>query len=66
MHMAEVMERTAVPEASEFVRGAVARMQAAQLFFSQKEWNALESYEGPVISGDPQGCVPEDLEAADE
>lgn len=61
----EVMERTAVPKASEFVRGAVARMQAAPRFFNQEEWNALESYKGPVVSGDPQGRVPEDLEADD-
>lgn len=64
--MAEVMERTAVPKTSEFVRGAVARMQTAPPFFSQKERNVLESYEGPVVSGDPQGRVPEDLEADDE
>lgn len=64
--MAEVMKRTAVPTASEFVRGAVARMQAAPPFFSQKERSVLESYEGPVISGDSQGRVPEDLEADDE
>ncbi len=63
--MAEIVGRTAVPKASEFVRGAVARMQAAPRFFAPEEWIALGSYEGPVVSGDPQGRVPEDPEADD-
>jgi hypothetical protein len=40
-------------------------MQAAPRFFSQEEWNALASYEGPVVSGDPEGRIPENLEADD-
>ncbi len=57
--MAAVLERTAPPQATPFVRDAVARMQAAPRFFSQEEWNALASYEGPVVSGDPEGRIPE-------
>lgn len=63
--MAAVLERTASAQASELVRGAVARMQAAPRFFNQEEWNALASYEGPVVSGDPEGRIPENLEADD-
>jgi hypothetical protein len=40
-------------------------MQAAPRFFSQEEWNALASYEGPVVSGDPEGRIPENLETDD-
>ena len=42
-------------QVSELVRGAVARMQAAPRFFNQEEWNALASYDGHVVSGDPEG-----------
>lgn len=63
--MAAVLERTAPPQATAFVRDAVARMQAAPRFFSQEEWNALASYEGSVVSGDPEGRIPENLEADD-
>lgn len=59
--MAAVLERKVPAQAPELVRSAVARMQAAPRFFNQEEWNALASYEGPVISGDPQGKVPDNL-----
>lgn len=63
--MTATFERAVPPQASTFVRDAVARMQAAPRFFSQEEWNALASYEGLVVSGDPEGRVPENLEADD-
>lgn len=47
------------------VRSAVARMQSAPRFFSEEEWNVLASYDGPVVSGDPEGRVPENLEEDD-
>lgn len=50
---------------SVFAQNASARMQSAPRFFNQEEWNALESYEGPVVSGDPKGRVPFNLEADD-
>lgn len=53
--MAAVLERTAPPQATAFVRDAVARMQAAPRFFNQAEWDALAAYEGPVVSGCPCG-----------
>lgn len=46
---------------SAFVREAVARMQAAPRFLSQEAWDDLASYEGPVVSGDPEGRVPHHL-----
>lgn len=63
--MVAVLERTAPPQASVFVRDAVARMQAAPRFFNQKEWNVLASYDGSVVSGDPNGRIPENLEEDD-
>ena len=63
--MAAALERTPPPQATAFVRDAVARMQAAPRFFNQEEWNALASYEGPVVSGDPEGRIPESLETDD-
>ena len=63
--MAAVSEGADPPQATELVRDAVARMQAAPRFFNQEEWNVLESYEGPVVSGAPEGLTTEDLEADD-
>ena len=63
--MTAILERMAPPQASVLVRSAVARMQVAPSFFNKEEWAALESYKGPVVSGDPQGRVPEELEADD-
>lgn len=50
---------------SPFVREAVARMQAAPRFLSQEAWDDFASYEGPVVSGDPEGWVPDPLEEDD-
>ncbi len=61
--MTAVLAKTAPTQAPELVRSAGARMQAAPLFFNQEEWNALASYEGPIVSGDPEGGIPEDLES---
>lgn len=63
--MAAVLERATPEQASELVRDAVARMQVAPRFFSQEEWNALASYEGQVVSGDPEGRVPDNLSEDD-
>ena len=46
-------------------KSAVTRMQGAHHFFNQEEWNALASYEGQVVSGAPEGRVPDNLEADD-
>lgn len=63
--MTAVMEGTDLMQASGLVRSAVARMQAAPRFFNQEEWNALATYEGQVVSGSPEGRVPDNLEADD-
>ncbi|KAB2927956.1 MAG: hypothetical protein F9K30_02595 [Dechloromonas sp.] len=63
--MAAGLEGTPVPHASDLVRNAIDRMQAAPPSFNQEEWNALASYEGAIVSGDPEGQVPENLEADD-
>lgn len=59
--MEAVLERTATRQS----RGAIARMQAAPRFFNQEEWDALASYAGPIVTGDPEGYVPDNLEADD-
>ena len=60
--MTAVLERVSTPPVvSAFVREAVARMQAAPRFLSQEAWDDLTSYEGPVVSGDPEGRVPHHL-----
>jgi hypothetical protein len=59
----------APPKVSTFVREAVARMQAAPRFLSQEAWDDSASYEltgGPVVSGAPEGLVPENLEDDDD
>lgn len=63
--MTAVMEGTDLMQASWLVRSAVARMQAAPRFFNQEEWNALSTDEGQVVSGSPEGRVPDNLEADD-
>ena len=64
--MAKVGKQVSSPQVvSEFVREAVARMRAAPRFLSQEDWDDLASYEGPVVSGDPEGRVPENLEDDD-
>lgn len=47
---------------SPMVRDAIARMQNAPAFFRKKEREQLAAYDGPVVSGDPLGHVPENLE----
>jgi hypothetical protein len=57
---------TVPPKASKLVRDAVLRMQdAPPSYFTQQEWDAFASYEGPIVSGDPEGAVPENLPADD-
>lgn len=63
--MEAVLERTATRQSRAVVRNAVARMQAAPRFFNQEEWDALASYAGPIVVGDPRGYVPDNLEADD-
>lgn len=60
-----VSEQKTPTQAPELVRSAVVRMQAAPRFFNQVEWNALVSYEGPVVSGNPQGIMPDNLDEDD-
>lgn len=59
----QVLERVAIepPKVSPFVREAVARMQAAPRFLSEEAWNDFESYDGPVVTGDPERGLPENL-----
>lgn len=54
-----------IKEQSLLVRKAVARMQVAPRTFNQEEWDALESHEGSVVSGDPKGRIPDKLGADD-
>ncbi|MDO8775055.1 MAG: hypothetical protein Q7K57_41390 [Burkholderiaceae bacterium] len=64
--MEAVVDRISTPPVvSTFVREAVARMKAAPRFLSQEEWDLLASYDGPVVSGDPEGRVPDNLDEDD-
>jgi hypothetical protein len=54
-----------IKEKSLLVRNAIARMEVAPRAFNQEEWDALASYEGQVVSGDPKGPVPGNLKADD-
>jgi hypothetical protein len=64
--MTAIIERvSAPPTVTAFVREAVARMQAAPRFLSQEAWDDFASYDGPVVSGDPEGRVPDNLEDDD-
>lgn len=56
---------SAPPKVSAFVREAVARMQAAPRFLGQEAWDDFASYDGPVVSGDPEGRVPDNLDDDD-
>ncbi len=59
----EVLERVTTPaRVSTFVLEAVARMQTAPRFLSKEAWDDFASYEGPVVSGDPEGRLPDNLE----
>lgn len=59
------LDQSEPPRVSPIVREAVARMQAAPRFLSQEAWDDFASYEGPVVSGDPEGRVPDPLEEDD-
>ncbi len=53
-------------QVSQFVRDAIRRMHAAPIsFFTEEERKALDAYDGPIVSGDPNGRVPENLEEDD-
>ena len=54
-----------MPKVSNVVREAIERMRLAPPFFTADEWKALASYDGPVVSGDPDGRLPENLEDND-
>ncbi|MGI9133789.1 MAG: hypothetical protein ACR2I0_07590 [Rhodoferax sp.] len=68
--MTAVSERVVAPVvASDFVRAAVARMQNAPRFVSVAEAASYASYElngGPVVSGNPEGWVPDNLKDDDK
>lgn len=49
---------------SSFVREAVARMRTAPRFLSQEAWDDFASYDGPVVSGDPEGIADHPKEKA--
>lgn len=69
MTMTAVLERVAAPVvASDFVRAAVARMQSAPRFVSVAEAASYASFElngGQVVSGNPEGRVPDNLQEDD-
>ena len=51
---------------SAFVREAIARMQSAPRFVSQEMWDSFATYDGPEVSGDPEGRLPDNLEDDDD
>ena len=64
--MSESPERQTANQVSPFVREAIRRMHAAPAsFFTPEELMHLNAYDGPIVGGDPQGRVPEDLENHD-
>lgn len=54
-----------MPEATKFVRDAVARMLAAPQFLRSEQWELLASYDGPVVADDPDGRLTDHLEQDD-
>ena len=65
--MAAVLEEVpAQPNLSRFVQEAVARMRAAPRFLSQEALDDFASYDGPIVSGDPEGWLPDNLEDEDD
>lgn len=64
--MEAVLERIAPQQSRGVVRDAVARMQAATRLFTQQEWDELAAYDGPILAGDPDGRVPDNLETDDD
>ena len=56
----------ALPAQSEFIRDAVARMQAMKaLFLTPEALKIFASYEGPIVSGDPDGWTPKSERGVD-
>jgi len=53
-------------EHSELVRGAIRRMRSAPPLLSRDEYKNLTSYDGPVVNGDPEGRLPDNLEEDDD
>ena len=51
---------------TDLVEKAILRMTSAPLFFTRLEWEALASHDGPVVSGNPSGKLPENLSEDDE
>lgn len=64
--MTTVLEREVTPkQVSGFVRGAITRMQKSRPLFTETERKALAAYDGPIVSGDPEGKLPDNLEEDD-
>jgi len=63
--LAVIKRRKSRPD-SQFVRDAVTRMHTMKPHFLTDEmWDIMEDYDGPIVSGDPDGWVPDDLENDD-
>lgn len=64
--MLALAERPATLEpVTDFVRAAIERGLNAKNLMSEKEWSSFAAYEGPVVSGNPEGKVPDNLEDDD-
>lgn len=50
---------------TDFVRAAIERGLNAKNLMSKNEWNSFVAYDGPVVSGNSEGKVPDDLENDD-
>lgn len=59
----EYFKRITVPIPSKSEEeNAVARMRSAPQFLSKTEWDILSAYQGPVVSGNPEGVAPNYLD----
>lgn len=55
-------EQPTANHVSPFVREAIRRMHAAPVsFFTEEQRRLLDAYDGPIVSGDPLGRIPENL-----
>ncbi len=64
--MTATLQKSDSTQVSDFVRTAIARMHAApSSFFTEEERKALDAYDGPIVSGNPTGYVPDNLEDHD-
>lgn len=61
--MAKRKKRKKRQAKSDFVRAALDRLLAAPQFFTTEQRAAIDSYDGPVVSGDPEGRLPTNLDA---